>query len=397
MESNPLKISQSRDRRIFKLITQLKKVQLHDLAKHTGYTTATIYRSLNRLIDNQVIVSTENKKRDIIGGRPSLIYSVNTSLRYMVGIVIERRHYDIGIVDLQGKLLAVHEEAIVADVTPERFVNIVYRDYLALLDSLSLENEKIIGIGIGIVGPLNVEEGKVLNPHNFGALNWENVPLRDLLKTRFKKIALIDYLAKVAALGEYWNRYSKVYANMAYVTVNIGIGCGLIVSGKVVRGHAKIVDGLGHMVVYKDGKPCSCGKRGCVESHAALPAIIETIEQRLVSNEDSVLRQHAGNLDINIICDALEQKDTLAREVLLDAASTFATGLTNFMRIVELEAVLIGGELIRKSKVFFEMIVDCVGKDPDPTIQDVTLIRVVDEKEKALSGAAMLLLEQYLK
>lgn len=397
MEANPLKLSQSRDKKVFKLISQLKRVQLHELASHTGYTPATLYRSLSRLLENHVIISTENKKHDINGGRPSLIYSINASLKFMVGIVIERRHYNIGIVDLQGKLLAVHEEVIVPDVTPERFINIVYRDYHALLDTLSIAPDRIMGIGVGIVGPLNVEEGKVLNPHNFGAQNWENVPLRDLLKTRFKKVVLIDYLAKVAALGEYWNRYSKTYANMAYVTVNIGIGCGLIVSGKVVRGHANIVDGLGHMVVYKDGNPCSCGKRGCVEAHAALPAIIEKLEMELSRHRDSALAQFAGKLDINIICDAMDQKDPLVKEVLLDAASTFATGLTNFMRIVELEAVLIGGELMRKSKSFFDMIADCVAKDPDPTIQEVKLIRIVDEKEKALSGAAMLLLEHYLQ
>ena len=127
------------------------------------------------------------------------------------------------------------------------------------------------GVGIGVPGYIQMDTGVVIGSAN---LPFTDFPIRDDIQKQLGIPILLENDANAAALGEHWIGAGKGVNNLFLLTLGTGIGGGIIVDGKVLRGAAGMAGEPGHMTVYPDGNPCGCGNQGCLEKHASATAIV---------------------------------------------------------------------------------------------------------------------------
>ncbi len=133
-------------------------------------------------------------------------------------------------------------------------------------------------VGVACPGPLQPSKGLIINAPTLG---WKNYPLVSELKKRLHCPILLENDANAAAYGEYRFGAGIGCKNMAYVTISTGVGCGLILNGRIVQGAHEGAGEIGHLHMQDDGEPCVCGRRGCLEAYASGTGIAAIARRKL--------------------------------------------------------------------------------------------------------------------
>ena len=204
--------------------------------------------------------------------------------------------------------------------------------------------QKIQGIGVGAVGPLDIKTGTILHTPNLPA--WRGIPIVKLLKRAFGVPVVLDNDANAAALAEL--KFGCKKQNFIYLTLSSGIGAGIVIDGKVYRGAAGNAGEVGHMIIESSERApkCGCGKRGCLEAIASGSAIAKRAKTLLKLKHPSA----------EIVFQRAHSGDTKAQKIIEEAAFYLGVGLANLSEIFDPELIVLGGGLT-KSWVLFERIV----------------------------------------
>jgi glucokinase len=159
--------------------------------------------------------------------------------------------------------------------------------------------------------------------------------------------AIVDNDANVAALGEALYGAGRAAADQVMVTVGTGIGSGIVIDGRIYRGHHGTGGELGHMVIDPDGPVCACGNRGCWEAMASGRAIGRLARQRVEGGAGAdVLAAAGGNLDAitgELVGDAAAAGSAFARDVLAEIGRLLGIGLANIVNIFDPQIIVLGG------------------------------------------------------
>jgi glucokinase len=132
--------------------------------------------------------------------------------------------------------------------------------------------EFLCGVGIGVPGYIDMHAGVIVGAANLPG--FEGFPIRDEIQRHLGTQIILENDANAAALGELWMGAGQNVRDMILLTLGTGIGGGIILDGKVLRGTHGMAGEFGHMTVFPDGNPCGCGNYGCLEKHASASAIV---------------------------------------------------------------------------------------------------------------------------
>jgi len=131
--------------------------------------------------------------------------------------------------------------------------------------------QRLAGIGLGIPALIRMKEAILSGSNNLPYL--ENVPIRDEISRRLDTFVILENDANAAALGEKWMGAGRDVDDLVLLTLGTGVGGGIIVGGRVLRGSVGMAGEFGHMTVVPNGNPCGCGNQGCLEKHASATAV----------------------------------------------------------------------------------------------------------------------------
>ena len=219
------------------------------------------------------------------------------------------------------------------------------------LDENNIARESIIGLGIGVPGPVDVN-GTVNKCVNLG---WGRFNISKELErlTGFPVQAGND--ANVAAMGEFWKGGGQGCRNMVLATLGTGVGGGIVVEGKLLCGSQGAGGEIGHMTINRDETvPCNCGKYGCVEQYCSATGIVRTAKEHLASNPaDSQLRA-LEEITCKDIFDAGKAGDTLANEILQMYYARLGEFLGNLCCLLNPEVVVLGGGVTKAGQVLLD-------------------------------------------
>ena len=219
------------------------------------------------------------------------------------------------------------------------------------LDENNIPRESIIGLGIGVPGPVDVN-GTVNKCVNLG---WGRFNISKELErlTGFPVQAGND--ANVAAMGEFWKGGGQGCRNMVLATLGTGVGGGIVVEGKLLCGSQGAGGEIGHMTINRDETvPCNCGKYGCVEQYCSATGIVRTAKEHLASNPaDSQLRA-LEEITCKAIFDAGKAGDTLANEILQMYYARLGEFLGNLCCLLNPEVVVLGGGVTKAGQVLLD-------------------------------------------
>ncbi len=207
-------------------------------------------------------------------------------------------------------------------------------------EELKLRTEDILGIGVGLPGPVK-DNGEVLELPNMG-LGHFNIEEELSQLTGFKVKAGND--ANVAALGEMWQGSGKGYRNMVLVTLGTGVGGGIILNGSIISGSNGAGGEIGHILVNREEtSACGCKKYGCLEQYASATGIVR-IAKKLLSETDepSALRQFE-EFSAKTVFDQAKTGDALSMKVVDKACEYLGIAMSHVAQVIDPEAFIIGG------------------------------------------------------
>lgn len=220
---------------------------------------------------------------------------------------------------------------------------------LTRLFGLAREVRDAVGIpveavGIACGGPLDAATGVLLCPPHLPG--WTDVPIRARAEAELGLPAFLENDATAGALAEHRYGAGQGTATMVYLTVSTGVGGGLIVGGGLHRGAARNGGELGHVMVNRGGRRCSCGRRGCAEAYAAGSSIAARVVEALSGSEAEQTVLSAGDSAADV-ARAARQGDVLAVALWDDATDALGVAVTDLVNVIEPEMVVIGGGLVR--------------------------------------------------
>ena len=234
---------------------------------------------------------------------------------YVLGLDMGGTNSVLGVVDARGHVLA--RTSIKTQSYPDinDYVNALYDEAIKIVDSVG-GMDLIRGIGAG------VPNGNYYTGMIEGAMNlpWQSVPFAQLMTDRFGVPCKITNDANAAAMGEMTYGAARGMKNFIMITLGTGVGSGIVVDGKVVYGHDGFAGELGHTCAVRGeaGRPCNCGKKGCLEAYASATGVARTAKEIISSTtQDTLLR----NLDSEASAstdgfDSAEQGDEVAKQIL---------------------------------------------------------------------------------
>ncbi len=296
------------------------------LARKLGLTRSAASLIADDLINDEFILKEENKKPM---GRVSLPLKLNCNRIYSIGVFLTRTNCKIGIIDLCGNVLS--SKNIVCD-KPEK-IDLLIDSIIELINEQNIDYEKIIGIGISAPGPLDGKSGKLINPPGFEA--WHDFPITKVLS---KKLKLPIYLENDAVslaqynLGKTEARNSE---NFLLLLVDNGIGSGVIIKGKILKGQGSFTGELGHTSINSNGKKCVCGNRGCLEAYASINKLLAGTEY---SSWKEVMDSYSTS--------------TTARKLVQKEVDFLTVGIVNLINLISVDSILLAGDLLYKAKEF---------------------------------------------
>lgn len=203
--------------------------------------------------------------------------------------------------------------------------------------------DDISSIGMGTPGTVN-GSGIIEFANNLG---FNNVPASDMLKERLGDIPVfIDNDANCAALGEAYAGCGNGSNNFVAVTLGTGVGSGIIIDGKIVKGINFAGGECGHMVITVDGEQCTCGRKGCWEAYASATALIRQTKAAMEKYPDSVMHELAkeeGKVSGRTAFDAMRKGDVAGIKVVNEYIKYVACGLINIVNALQPEIICVGG------------------------------------------------------
>ena len=253
------------------------------------------------------------------------------------------------IITSKGQVIARKRRLTLADEGPGVVIKRIFSVIDHLLSQRKLNSSQLYAISIGAAGAIDFERGLVTSsPHLPG---WHDVPLRDIVKEKYKVNTFLINDASAAALGEHHFGAGQGVNNLILLTVGTGIGGGIIIDGRLYCGANGSAGEIGHTTIDVNGTRCSCGNSGCLETFVSGTAVAEEAIKRIRQGERSALTEIVGGKIENITAEkvsaAAQDGDSLASEVILKAATYLGIGLANLVNIFNPEMIIIGGGIAK--------------------------------------------------
>lgn len=263
---------------------------------------------------------------------------------YRIGVDLGGTNIATGVVNEKNEIIGRGKVKTCAPrPAAEIFDSIKEAVDLAVKDA-GIDYKEVSTVGIGTPGSVNKETGEIEFSNN---LRFNNVPAKEMLEDRLKKPVFLENDANCAALGEAVAGCGDGVKDFVAVTLGTGVGSGIIIDGKIIRGHNYCGGECGHMVINVDGIQCNCGRKGCWEKYASATALASQAVEAMQKNKESLLWKTCdgdlNKVDGKSIFDALDLGDDTAAAVVDRYLYYVSVGLTNIINALQPEIVCIGG------------------------------------------------------
>lgn len=286
---------------------------------------------------------------------------------YYIGIDLGGTNIAAGIVDENYNII----KKASTPTNAGRPADVITADIAALckklVDDLGISMDEIGSIGIATPGSANCETGEILYANN---LPFSHYPMQAKLSEALgtSKRVYIENDANAAAKAESVAGVAKGSKYSVMITLGTGVGGGIILDGQVYSGFNFAGAELGHMVIVKDGRECTCGRKGCWETYSSATGLIRTTREKIeacrAEGRTTVMEEMIGG-DLDRISgrtafNAMRQGDEAGKEVVEEYISYLATGLVNIINIFQPNVLSIGGGISNEGDFLIDLLHDRV-------------------------------------
>ncbi|MDC0769802.1 ROK family transcriptional regulator [Streptomyces sp. HD] len=315
-----------------------------EVARRAGLSPAAVTKAVRPLIEAGYLVEDADESARPALGRPANPVRVDGGRALFIGVKVTGDEIIAVLTDLCCRI-RVARHAPLRDREPKGVLASTAELVGGLLAEAGDLGVPVLGLGIAVSGDVDRGAGVVrYSPF----LEWREVPLAELAAATTGLPVTVDNDVRALTVAEQWFGAGVGLSDFAVVTVGAGIGCGLVVHGRVVAGAHGVAGEIGHVTVDPAGPPCHCGNRGCVEAVAGDAAILrrirETTGAEVADTAEAVALAHRGVAG--------------AREAYARAGEAIGRGIATVANLLGPERVIISGEGLAAHDLFAEQIRD---------------------------------------
>jgi predicted NBD/HSP70 family sugar kinase len=355
-----------------------------EVARQTGLSPATVTGITAELIDEDLVF--EKDMGDSSGGRRPILLAINPSGGYVIGIKLTETQAIGALTDLEATVIVKRTDNLHGR-DPEMIVKQLSLLVSELLQMAGLPKKKLLGVGVGLAGIVDSEQGMLRQSPFFG---WRDLPLGDMLQAQVRVPVHVDNDVNTLTLAEMWFGGGQGIDSFLIVTVGRGVGLGIVVNGQFYRGARGGAGEFGHTVIDPEGPTCECGKRGCLEAYIGDPGLLRMAAEAVNRGEI------AGPItSMSDLLTRAQADDAGARTVFAHAGDILGQGIANLLNIFNPQKIIISGEGTRAGDLLFSPMHEAIARNVMPGLAKDTSIQIDAWGDDAWArGAASLVLHE---
>ncbi|MFF0446571.1 ROK family protein [Streptomyces sp. NPDC004609] len=299
-----------------------------EIARSTGLSAATVSNIVRELKESGTVEVTPTSA----GGRRARSVSLSGDAGVVVGVDFGHTHLRVAVGDLAHRVLAEESEPLDVDASAadgfDRAEHLVTR----LIEATGTGRDKVIGVGLGVPGPVDGEAGTLGSPSILPG--WTGVNPGKELSGRLGVPVHVDNDANLGALGELVWGGGRGVRDLAYIKVASGVGAGLVMGGRIYRGPGGTAGEIGHITLDESGPVCRCGNRGCLETFAAARYVLPLLYS-----------SHGPGITMERVVALARDGDPGCRRVVADVGRHIGSAVASLCNLLNPSRVVLGGTL----------------------------------------------------
>jgi N-acetylglucosamine repressor len=374
---------------VLKTIFGAEAISRAEIARVTRLTRPTVSDVMTNLLAEGLV--EEVGLGASMGGKSPILLSLIKDARYMVSLNLGHEQFCGGVVNLRGEIKS-RVCLSVSGRDGKQALDLVYE----ILDRIiKLDWKPMIGIGVGTPGLVNTREGIVVNAVN---LDWQNLPLAQLLKDRYHLPVQIMNDSQAAAIGEYvYGGEYKTDENLVVINVRQGIGAGIVINGRLFQGDGGGAGEIGHVVVQEDGLLCRCGKQGCLETVASARGVVEQAKKLANLYPLSELAREPAHITLESLQNAFLTGDALAEKVVCNAGHYLGTAIAGLISTLNIQKFILTGDMTRFGQPWLDAICEKMAQGTLAKLAEGTSIKIgrLGSEDIMLGASALMLMDGY--
>jgi glucokinase-like ROK family protein len=371
--------------RVLDALRELGVASRAAIARHTGLSRSTVSNLVGELQETGLVVDRRDGgsgSSTTRGGRPPNLIALDRSAGVALGIDLGKRHLAVAASDLSHTILAESWREMPEGYDAESGLDGASDLVGEVLDSARLDRDAVIGVGLGMPGPINLGTGTVGSSAILPG--WVGVEVASEMSDRLGLPVMVDNDANLGALSELHWGAGQGSSNLVYLKVATGIGSGLVIGGRLFRGAGGTAGEIGHTMVDETGSICRCGSRGCLETVAAAPAIVELLRPSL-----------GAELTAEEVLGRALDGDPGCRRAIGDAGRYIGSALADLCNLVNPERIVVGGSIGACGDVLLDPMREAVRRRAIPSAaEDVEIVpSALGNRAELLGTVALVLYE----
>lgn len=281
-----------------------------------------------------------------IGGRKPELYGLRDKSLFVLSIHMEKYKARLAIFD-NNNTPVTGVQTFPIEVTPDlQALDEVHAQALRLIEFSGIDPRKLIGVGINMPGLVASKEG---NNHTYLRVPDGAESLQQELERRFGKPVYIQNDVKSATLAEYRFGLAHGLRDVLVLSMDWGVGLGMILDGKLRSGASGFAGEFGHIPLVEDGRLCHCGKRGCLETVASGSAIVRNAREGIRAGQNTLLQAlsetEVAQLELEQVIQAAHDGDQFAINILAEVGVNLGKGIAILIQLFNPELIILGGDI----------------------------------------------------
>ncbi|MFG2628497.1 ROK family protein [Streptomyces sp. NPDC048473] len=336
--------------RVVRAVRMAGSLTQAEIARSTGLSAATVSNIVRELKDGGTVEVTPTSA----GGRRARSVSLSGDAGIVIGVDFGHTHLRVAVGNLAHQVLAEESEPMDVDASAAEGFGRAERLVKRLIETTGISPDKVIGVGLGVPGPIDVESGTLGSTSILPG--WTGINPSEELAGRLGVPVYVDNDANLGALGELVWGSGRGVKDLAYIKVASGVGAGLVIDGHIYRGPGGTAGEIGHITLDESGPVCRCGNRGCLETFTAARYVLPLLQP-----------SHGPDLTMERVVQLARGGDPGCRRVIGDVGRHIGSGVANLCNLLNPSRVVLGGSLAEAGELVLAPIRDSVSRYAIPS------------------------------
>ena len=328
------------------------------------------------------------------GGRRPVVYSLRENVLYVVAVSMDQFVTRISIMNMKNEEVSAMSKVDLPLADNPSALQELITAINSVVQRSGISRTSIAGVGIGMPGFIDIEKGI-----NYSFFDLEGGSISESISAHTGLPVFIDNDSSLIALAEHCFGAARGVRNAMIINIGWGIGLGMVLEGRLFRGNNGFAGEFSHIPIFMNGRLCSCGKRGCLETESSLQYVVEKAREGLLEGRQTVLPSLDGmNIEraTETVMNAAQGGDMFTIELLTEAGYTIGRGVAILIHILNPSRIILSGRGSLAGRIWQAPVQQAINEHCIPKLADHTNIETSTLGYRAeLLGAVSLVMDRY--